>query len=88
MSFFRSTAIYGKSFKKVSENNCYSIKIYTGGLAGRQTAQNRVEVEIDRFISDSKYKSYEILSCVRSWFWFSGFRFIIKFTAKTGSLNG
>ena len=77
MSIFKSTATYGKGFKKTEVENQYSIRIYTN-VRG-QAATERVKQEADRFLAESKFSGYEIVNTRSIWFPFTGVEFTLKF---------
>ena len=77
MSLFKTTATYGKGFKKTGVENEYSIRIYTN-VRG-QAATDRVKQEADRFLEESKFSGYEIVKSRNSWFPFTCVEFTLKF---------
>ena len=79
MNIFFSTSTYGRGFKETEISDQYSIRIYTGGFAGKQTAQTRVEDEISEYIANSTYSSYRILRSRRIWLPFSCYEYIVQF---------
>jgi hypothetical protein len=78
MSIFKRTATFGKGFKKTEAENEYSIRIYTNA-GGANSATERVKQEADRFLEESKFSGYEIVSTRRVWFPFSYIEFTLKF---------
>ena len=85
MNIFKTTSTYGKGFKRTEAENEYSIRIYTGGLAGIKTASERVQKEADRFLEESNLSGYEISDAKRIWLPFSCVEFTLKFLPS--SLN-
>ena len=79
MNVFKTTATYGKGFKKTAAENEYSIRIFTGGFAGVQAATERAKKEADRFMEESNFKGYEILNAKRIWLPFSCVEFTFRF---------
>lgn len=77
MGFFKTTATYGKGFKKTENENEYSIRIYTN-VRG-QAATDRVKEEADRFLAESKFSGYEIVNSRTIWFPFTCVEFTLKF---------
>ena len=77
MSIFKTTATYGKGFKKTEVENQYTIRIYTNvrGTA----ATDRVTQEADRFMEESKFSGYEIVNARRIWFPLSCVEYTVKF---------
>jgi hypothetical protein len=78
MSIFKTTATYGKGFKKTEVEDEYSIRIYTN-VRGGQAATERVKQEADRFLEESKFSGYEIVNTRPIWFPFSCVEFTLKF---------
>jgi hypothetical protein len=78
MSIFKSTATFGKGFKKTDVENEYSIRIYTN-RGGEKTATERVKQEADRFLEESKFSGYEIVNTRWIWLPFSCIKFTLKF---------
>ena len=79
MNIFKTTATYGKGFKRTEVENEYSIRIFTGGFAGVKTATERAKKEADRFLEESKFSGYEILDARRIWLPFSCVEFTLTF---------
>jgi hypothetical protein len=79
MNIFKATSLYGNGFKKTEVENEYSIRIYTGGLAGVKTAMERAKKEADRFLEKSKFSTYMILDARRIWLPFSCVEFTLEF---------
>lgn len=79
MSIFKATATYGKGFERTQVENEYSIRIYTGGFAGVNTAMERAKEEADEFLEESKFSNYEILNARRIGLPFSCVEFTLKF---------
>lgn len=79
MNLLKATSTYGKSFKRTEVEDEYSIRIYTGGFAGVQTATERVKSEADHFLTESKFSAYEILDARRIWLPFSCVEFTLRF---------
>ena len=59
---FAATATYGQGFTKISLSDEYSIRIYVGGFAGPNTADERFNQELNKFLMENKYKSYTLVS--------------------------
>jgi hypothetical protein len=59
---FAATSTYGRGFKPTKVPDQYSIRIYVGGFAGSGTADNSVKKEIDVFLNNEGYASYETIS--------------------------
>ena len=59
---FKTTGTYGKGFQPTEIVDQYKIKIYVGGSAGQKTANERLLMEISKFISGSNYCSNKIIS--------------------------
>ena len=52
-----TTAIYGQPFNVESGHpDRYVLKVYIGGFAGGQTADNKAKAEIDKFMASHDYK--------------------------------
>ena len=79
MNFFKATSTYGKSFKKTEVQDEYSIRIYTGGMAGVNTASEKVKKEADEFLGQSNYTGYQTVAVKRIWFPFSCVQFTLRF---------
>ena len=79
MGFFNATSTYGKGFQPTDNSNEFKIKIYTGGLAFKNTATKKLKSEIDKFIQSSDFKAYEIIDSKFEWIP-SGFKFLVKFS--------
>ncbi len=79
MSLFKATSTYGKGFKKTDIEDQYSIRIYTGGTAGVNTASDKVQKEADQFLVQSNYKGYETVEVKRIWFPFTCVKFTLQF---------
>ena len=79
MKIFRATSSYGRGFKRTEVENEYSLRIYTGGLAGVKTAMERAKKEADRFLEESKFSAYTIVDVRRIWLPFSCVEFTLKF---------
>jgi hypothetical protein len=58
---FYATTTYGMGFEPIEIPNQYSIKIYVGGLAGQENANERFEKEVTEFRHNNNYKSYKII---------------------------
>ena len=57
-----TTALYGKTFEETQATDEYTIKVYTGGLAFRDVATERVKEESEKFMAQKGYRSYKIIS--------------------------
>jgi hypothetical protein len=79
MGIFNATSSYGRGFKATEISDVYLIKIYTGGFAGKKTARNKVEKEIEKYLTESNYKSYEIIKSRRIWFPCPCFEYTVQF---------
>jgi hypothetical protein len=79
MNLFKATATYGKGFKRTEVENEYSIRIFTGGFGGVETATERAKKEADRFLEETKFSGYEIVGTKRIWLPFSCVEFTLTF---------
>jgi hypothetical protein len=58
-----TTSTYGKSLQPISGvENEYTFKVYTGGFSGQKEADERAIPEIQVFMEQQGYQSYEIVS--------------------------
>lgn len=59
---FAATATYGQGFTPISSSGDYSIRIYVGGFAGPNTADERFNKELEKFLIEKNFKSYKLIS--------------------------
>ena len=78
MSIFKSTTSYGKGFRPAKTPDEYLIKIYTGGSAGANAAEDKALIEIGKFMKSNSYTDYRILSRKFNFFP-SYYKFLVKF---------
>jgi len=75
-----TTSMYGKGFVPDPSNpDQYTFKIYTGGFAGGETADNRAEKEIKEFMSNEGYSSHEVVNRRSNLFPTSYFEYTVRF---------
>lgn len=79
MNIFKSTALYGETFKATGRPNIYSLRVYTGGFAGVKTAVSRAKKEAEKFLRESGHSSFEIVESKRVWFPLSCVDFLVGF---------
>jgi hypothetical protein len=77
---FNFTSTYGKGFKRTKVANQYSIRIYTGGFAGVDTAMEKAKKEADQFLEQSDFSAYKILGARRIWLPFSCVEVTVEFS--------
>ena len=62
------TATYGKSLQATKIPGQFTLRIYTGGLAGSDAADEHAAREFETFKADHLWSSYEIHSRQSRWF--------------------
>jgi hypothetical protein len=78
---FYATTTYGMGFEPSLLSDRYSIKIYLGGFANLENANERVEKEISNFQKQKDYTSHEIIE--RKYNTFPKyFEYTVKFNIK------
>jgi hypothetical protein len=81
---FTATATYGQGFTPISLSGEFSIRIYVGGFAGPNTADERFNIELEKFLIEKNYKSYKLISR-RYNFIPSYFEYIVAFNNNTAT---
>ena len=81
ISAFGVTATYGLEFKKTSVRDIYSFKVYVNLLARASDADHRAKKEIDIFLKNENYDSYEIISRRRNLF-LGYYEYTVQFKGK------
>lgn len=57
-----TTSSYGEGLQPIpGSDSDYILKIYTGGFSGGATADKAAEAEIQKFMNENGYASYEVL---------------------------
>ena len=82
MNIFKSTALYGKSFEATDKSGAFTLRVYTGGFAGVDTATQRVTEEAQNFLTKFGYSEFRILESKRVWLPFSCVDFLVTFLAN------
>ena len=65
---FFSATTYGRKPRPTQIPGEFKLRIYTGGLAGAGTADERATEVIEKFKSENGYSTYEIVARERRWF--------------------
>jgi hypothetical protein len=73
-----SATTYGRTLRATDVPDEFKLRIYTGGLAGAGTADERAAKAIEKFKSENGYSAYEIVSREGRWFP-SGYDYTIRF---------
>ena len=56
-----TTATYNGFVKDRQLGDQYSLKVYIGGFSGGETADDKADMEIKKFMKENKYSSYKVL---------------------------
>jgi hypothetical protein len=65
---FCSATSYGRKPQATNVPGEFKLRIYTGGVAGSGTADERAREVLDQFRSDNGYSAYEIVTRESRWF--------------------
>ena len=65
---FFSATTYGREPRPTEVPGEFKLRIYTGGLAGSSTADERATEIIEKFRSENGYSNYEIVARESRWF--------------------
>jgi hypothetical protein len=68
MGIFNATSTYGGGFKPTGNRNEFYLKVYTGGFAGANTAEEKLKQEINHCLATTEFTTSELISKKFNWF--------------------
>jgi hypothetical protein len=68
MGILNSVTTYGKKLRSTGQPDEYALRIYTGGLATNEDADQRANEEFEKFKTAQSYSTFEIVRRNPRWF--------------------
>lgn len=75
----RTYSLYGKGVQYDNDEKVYFINVYAGGAGNDAGARNYAKSEIEKYVTENGYKSYEVEKSEYSFFPLSKYKLYIKF---------
>ena len=68
MGILNLVTTYGRGLRSTDIPGEFTLRVYTGGLAGNDDAEQRAKEEFNRVKSEHGYSTYEIVARRSRWF--------------------